>query len=90
MTPQEFVKAWLPNYEIRLQEWRYGHSRIERCNLTEGTFIRNNFDGALAAFALQQRLICEQEAHDVYGKGWWDTNLSDAIALAPMPTPKNK
>ncbi len=60
--PALFVERWLPDYEMRLQEWRYGHSHAVRLNLTAGVFNRDNFPEALAAFEAHIRTETWREA----------------------------
>ena len=62
LTSGQFVERWLPEYEMRLQEWRYGHSHAVRLNLTAGAFNRDNFPEALAAFEAHIRQETWREA----------------------------
>jgi hypothetical protein len=91
MTPAWVVENYLPDYEKRSREayidnarWDLPHDEVER------RFVDYHFPEALAELLKAQREVCERRAHQTYGEGWWGTNLSDAIALAPVPEPKNK
>ena len=100
MTPQEFLKAWLPNYWDRyrehLQKRCSEESLYHKVDLDE--WIEENFDEALETFAKAQRRECAECASFDYNKLRDSCGLGseyyeidrDSIMEAPIPTPKNE
>lgn len=97
MTPREFVKAWLPDYEEKWQETLRSRPRALVYDVRVG-FIEKYHSEALAAFAKAQREECAECASFDYNKLRDSCGLGseyyeidrDSIMEAPIPTPKNE
>lgn len=71
MTPQRFLKTWLPNYWDRYREYlQRVHSRDPLCYRADfDKWIEENFDEALEEFAKAQRIACMDAIGNSEGEG---------------------
>lgn len=89
-TAQELVEKYCPNYEERVQRWRYDNTyNVGRNSRTSGSFRVLHFKEALTHFAEvvaeKQRELCSAAYVDYNGEDTDYETVSEAIYNAPSP-----